>query len=252
MKSIKKAVFPIAGCGTRALKTCSKEMLPVMGKSLLLYAVEEAIQSGIEEFIFVTRNGHAPDYFEQLQGVIAPNQIHSVCQEQPLGLGHAIYCAKPFIDDEFFIVSLPDELIVSSKPCLLQMLEAHEKTLAGVVALHPVPWEQIAQYGVVGGEETDIPSLLKLTELIEKPTPAKAPSSLAVVGRYLLNSRIFSYLETQKPGAQGEIQLTDSLHSFLKEEPLYGLEFDGQRFDCGSSEGYLSVISGLPFEREAP
>ncbi|MEI6805299.1 MAG: UTP--glucose-1-phosphate uridylyltransferase [Myxococcaceae bacterium] len=252
MKSIKKAVFPIAGSGTRALKICSKEMLPIMGKSLLMYAVEEAIQSGIEEFIFVTRDGHAPDYFQQFQGVIAASQIRCVSQEQPLGLGHAVYCARSFIDDEFFVVSLPDELILCSKPCLQQMLEAHEKTLAGVVALYPVPREQITQYGIVGGEETDIPSLLKLTELIEKPNPANAPSSLAVVGRYILNSSIFSYLETQQPGAQGEIQLTDSLHSVLKEETLYGLAFNGQRFDCGSREGYLSVVSSLPFAREAP
>lgn len=255
MKNIKKAIFPMAGSGTRLFpitKGVPKEMLPLMDKPLLHYAVEEALHSGIEEFIFIIRKekNSIQSYFQQFPGLISPNHIHYVYQENPLGLGHAIACAKEHINEEFFAVLLPDELIFAQIPCLQQMIDVHKMMNANVIAIHSVLYEEVSEYGIIGGEKTTMPSVLKINELIEKPSPKKAPSSLAIVGRYILSSRIFPYLKTQKPGAKGEIQLTDSLYSLLKEESFYGLEFKGQRFDCGSKKGYHAATLKLSLEKQ--
>jgi UTP--glucose-1-phosphate uridylyltransferase len=254
MKKIKKAIFPMAGVGTRLYpltKTFPKELLPLIDKPLFQYALEEALHSGIEEFIFIIRKeeNSIQEYFQQFLGLISPTHIQYVYQEKPLGLGHAIYCARHLINDEFFAILLPDELILAQTPCLQQMIEVHNTTHGNILAIHPVFQKDVSQYGIIKGEKTFIPSVLKLKELVEKPSPEKAPSSLAIAGRYLLSSRIFSYLENQKPGIKGEIQLTDSLRSLLNDESFYGIEFEGLRFDCGSNKGYLSAILKLALER---
>jgi UTP--glucose-1-phosphate uridylyltransferase len=198
-----------------------------MDKPLLHYAVEEALHSGIEEFIFIIRKekNSIQSYFQQFPGLISQKSMHYVYQENPLGLGHAISCARDFINDEFFSILLPDELILAQTPCLKQMIEVYQAVHTNVLAIHSVSHEEVSQYGIIKGEETSTPFVLKLEELVEKPSIEKAPSSLAIVGRYILSSRIFHYLENQQPGANGEIQLTDSLHSLLKKEPFYGLKF---------------------------
>ena len=255
MKIIKKAIVPMAGFGTRLFpitKTFPKEMLPLMNKPLLHYAVEEALHSGIEELIFIIRKdkNSIQNYFQQFPGLISPKNIHYVYQATPLGLGHAIACARDHINEEFFAVLLPDELIFAQTPCLQQMMDVHKMLNANVIAIHSVLREEISQYGIIGGEKTAMSSVVKLKELVEKPSPDKAPSSMAIAGRYILNSRIFPYLETQEPGAKGEIQLTDSLRSLLKKEPFYGLEFEGHSFDCGSKKGYLAATQRASLEKQ--
>lgn len=247
MTIITEAVFPMAGLGTRlfpATKTCPKEMLPLGGKPLLHYVIEEALSSGIEKFIFIIRkeNDSIQTYFREHQGLIPLKSIHYAYQEKPLGLGHAIACAQQYIKNKFFAVLLPDELISSRTPCLRQMINIQKEKSANILAINPMPLNQISQYGVIEGQKTENPTVLKLTDLIEKPSPNNAPSPFAIVGRYILSSRIFSYLKVQEPGVKGEIQLTDSLCSLLKDENFYGLEFEGERFDCGSKMGYSSAI----------
>lgn len=254
MKNIKKAIFPMAGYGTRLFpmtKLLPKEMLPLIDKPLLHYAIEEALRSGIEEFIFIIRKekNSLQSYLEHSQ-LISQKNMHYVYQENPLGLGHAIACARDHIRDEFFAVLLPDELIFAQTPCLQQMMDVHTTVKTNVIAIHSVLREEVSQYGIIVGEKTTIPSVFKLKELIEKPSPENAPSSKAIAGRYILSSRIFPYLEIQQPGAKGEIQLTDSLHSLLKKEPFYGLEFEGQRFDCGSKKGYIAATLRLSLEEQ--
>lgn len=254
MKKIKKAVFPIAGFGTRFFpitKTFPKEMLPLIDKPLLQYTVEEALQSGIEEFIFITRKekNSIQDYFQHFPRLLSPRQIHYVYQEKPLGLGQAVYCARRLINNEFFAVLLPDELILAKIPCLQQLINVYEQIQTNIIAIHPVAQHEVSQYGIIEGEKIPSTSTLKLKGMMEKPSPERAPSSLAIAGRYLLSSRVFSYLEKQMPGTGGEIQLTDSLHSLLKDEDFYGLEFEGQRFDCGSKKGYFSASLKLALER---
>ncbi|MBX9621912.1 MAG: hypothetical protein K2X28_07835 [Alphaproteobacteria bacterium] len=201
-------------------------MLPLIDKPLLYYALEEALCSGIEEFIFIIRKKKSSiqSYLEHFQ-LISQKNMHYVYQENPLGLGHAISRARDFINDEFFSILLSDELILAQTPCLKQMIEVYQTVHTNVLAIHSVSHEEVSQYGIIKGEETSTPFVLKLEELVEKPSIEKAPSSLAIVGRYILSSRIFHYLENQQPGANGEIQLTDSLHSLLKKEPFYGLKF---------------------------
>ena len=255
MTGIKEAIFPMAGLGTRLFpmtKTSPKELLTLMNKPLLHYAVEEALNSGIEKFIFIIRKEKGPHqtYFQKLKGLVSSQNIHYVYQETPLGLGHAIACAKDYIKNEFFAVLLPDEFISSQTPCLQQMLEVHAVKQANILAVQTVLQEEIPQYGIVDVEKTPLSSILKLKDLVEKPSLEKAPTSLAIIGRYILSSRVFSYLERQQPGAKGEIQLTDSLRALLKEEPLYCLEFEGQRFDCGSKKGYLTATLRLSSEKQ--
>lgn len=255
MKKIRKAVFPIAGLGTRlfpATKTFPKEMLPLVDKPLIQYAIEEALSSGIEEFIFVInqKQPHIQDYFNNYPNLFSTGNIHYVHQEKPLGLGHAILCARHFIQEESFAILLSDDFILSEKPCLQQMIEAYEKIDGNMVAIHPVSRAEVSQYGIIKGEKLRGSTLIKIDAVIEKPPQEKAPSCLAIIGRYLLNPRILYFLENQKLGTGGEIQLTDSFVPLLQEQPFYGFEFEGQRFDCGSKKGYLAATLKLALEQQ--
>jgi len=255
MEKIKKAIFPIAGLGTRffpIMKTLPKEMFPLFDKPLLQYAIEEALFSGIEDFIFIIspRQSLVKSYFESCPDLLPATEIHYVSQEKPLGLGHAIYCARHFIQDEPFAVLLPDDVIISDKACLQQMVEWYNEKKANIVAVECVPQTKISHYGIIRGTEVEGTPLIKIDSVIEKPPPEKAPSRLAMVGRYILNSRIFDFLKNQNPDACGEIQLTDAFTPLLKEQPFYGIKYEGQRFDCGSKGGYFTAILKLALERQ--
>ena len=263
---IKKAIFPIAGLGSRflpATKTLAKEMLIVMDRPILEWAVIEASRSGIEEMIFVTssKKNSIIEHFNrslELENLLKKkkknNQISSVqsqsglgkftyvIQDEPKGLGHAVWCAKRFIDkNENFVVMLPDDIILSKKPVIAQMLKIHEKTSGGsVLALEKVPKKEVFKYGVIDFQNKK-DNYYQIKNLIEKPHPSKAPSNLTVVGRYILNYKVFDLLEKQKKGHGNEIQLTDSLISLIEKPGLYGLEFDGNRYDCGNKLGFIEA-----------
>ena len=263
---IKKAIFPIAGLGSRflpATKTLAKEMLIVMDRPILEWAVIEASRSGIEEMIFVTssKKNSIIEHFNrslELENLLKKkkknNQISSiqsqsglgkftyVIQDEPKGLGHAVWCAKRFIEkNENFVVMLPDDIILSKKPVIAQMLKIHEKTSGGsVLALEKVPKKEVFKYGVIDFENKK-DNYYQIKNLIEKPHPSKAPSNLTVVGRYILNYKVFDLLEKQKKGHGNEIQLTDSLISLIEKPGLYGLEFDGNRYDCGNKLGFIEA-----------
>ena len=263
---IKKAIFPIAGLGTRflpATKTLAKEMLIVMDRPILEWAVIEASRSGIEEMIFVTssKKNSIIEHFNrslELENLLKKkkknNQISSiqsqsglgkftyVIQDEPKGLGHAVWCAKRFIEkNENFVVMLPDDIILSKKPVIAQMLKIHEKTSGGsVLALEKVPKKEVFKYGVIDFQKKK-DNYYQIKNLIEKPHPSKAPTNLTVVGRYILNYKVFDLLEKQKKGHGNEIQLTDSLISLIEKPGLYGLEFDGNRYDCGNKLGFIEA-----------
>ena len=263
MKKIRKAVFPVAGLGTRFLpvtKSSPKEMLPVVDKPLIQYAVDEAAAAGITEMIFITGRGKRSieDHFDkayELEAELAahgktklleqvrnllPRGIHYsyVRQVDALGLGHAVLCALPLVNDEPFAVLLADDLIDAKVPVLKQMVDLY----AGhsILGLQQVAREETSQYGIVkAGPPQGRQS--KISGIVEKPAPSAAPSTLGVVGRYILTPRIFHHLQTIKPGSGGEIQLTDGIASLLKEQDVIGYEFDGRRYDCGSKLGYLKA-----------
>jgi UTP--glucose-1-phosphate uridylyltransferase len=262
---VRKAVFPVGGLGTRflpATKAMPKEMLPVVDKPLIQYAVEEARAAGIEEFIFVTGRGKAAieDHFDhsyELEETLAerkkaaeldalnawrprPGQIAYTRQQEPLGLGHAVWCARHLVGDEPFAVLLADDLILAATPCLAQMIEHHAKVGGNMLAVMEVPREQTQRYGVLTPGR-DGGKLVEVKGLVEKPAPAKAPSNLAVIGRYILSPRVFDHLARSETGAGGEIQLTDSLAKLIGNEPFHGLRFDGERFDCGDKLGFLQA-----------
>ena len=263
---IKKAIFPIAGLGSRflpATKTLAKEMLIVLDRPILEWAVIEASRSGIEEMIFVTssKKNSIIEHFNrslELENLLKKkkknNQISSiqsqsglgkftyVIQDEPKGLGHAVWCAKRFIEkNENFVVMLPDDIILSKKPVIAQMLKIHEKTSGGsVLALEKVPKKEVFKYGVIDFQKKK-DNYYQIKNLIEKPHPSKAPSNLTVVGRYILNHKVFDLLEKQKKGHGNEIQLTDSLISLIEKPGLYGLEFDGNRYDCGNKLGFIEA-----------
>jgi len=264
VKPIRKAVFPVAGLGTRflpATKSIPKEMLPVVDKPLIQYAVEEALEAGIETLIFITsRSKHAiADHFDtafELQARLAesgktellarvtdiiPERVSRVyvTQTEPLGLGHAVLCAESVVGDEPFAVILADDMVLNRGPgALAQMVDLHRRTGASVLGVEQIPPERTSSYGVVGIKE-DGDGLCPIHTIVEKPAPAEAPSNLGVVGRYLLSPRIFACLHDVRPGVGGEIQLTDAIASLLKHETVLALAFQGQRFDCGSREGYI-------------
>lgn len=269
---IRKAVFPVAGLGTRflpATKASPKEMLPVVDKPLIQYAVEEAVAAGINHMVFVTgRNKRAiEDHFDkayeletelnargreqllQLVQDILPKHVTCsyVRQSVALGLGHAVLCAKAVVRDEPFAVILADDLIDAQVPCLEQMVEVFDRRQRSVIAVQDVPREDTASYGIIQGEPEEGEQLLRMTGIVEKPKPAQAPSTLAVVGRYVLAPTIMRHLEQVEAGSGGEIQLTDAIASLLREEMVLGYRFDGQRYDCGSKLGYLeaNVMYGL-------
>ena len=266
MTKIRKAVFPVAGLGTRflpATKASPKEMLPVVDKPLIQYAVEEAVEAGIEQLIFVTgRNKRSiPDHFDKayeleaeletkgkdkllklVQNIVPP---HVSCiylrQSEALGLGHAVLCAKPVVGDEPFSVILADDLIDNeNNGCVKQMVESYAQHAASILAVQQVEKNETDKYGIVSlKNKTDNEGFI--SGIVEKPAPADAPSTLAVVGRYILNPRIFHFLEKTQKGAGGEIQLTDAIADLLADEQVYAYQFDGIRYDCGSKLGYLQA-----------
>ncbi len=263
---IKKAIFPIAGLGSRflpATKTLAKEMLIVLDRPILEWAVIEASRSGIEEMIFVTssKKNSIIEHFNRslelenllkkkkkssqiisVQSQSALGQFTYVIQDEPKGLGHAVWCAKRFIEkNENFVVILPDDIILSKNPVIGQMIEIHKKTGGGsVLALEKVPKREVFKYGVIDFHKKSN-NFYQIKNLVEKPEPSKAPSNLTVVGRYILNYKVFDLLDKHKKGHGNEIQLTDSLISLIKEPGLFGLEFDGNRYDCGNKLGFIEA-----------
>lgn len=271
---IKKAIFPVAGLGTRflpATKAMPKEMLPVVDKPLIQYAVEEALSAGIEQIIFVTGRGKSAledhfdhsfrleqtlinkekdDLLKQVQDIIPESgTIVYTRQNQPLGLGHAIWCARDIIGDEPFAVLLADDLIMSDTPVLGQMISKFERLRASVVAVEEVNKSETDKYGIIDGIESG-DDMLEIKGMIEKPKPENAPSNLAIIGRYILTPKIFELLGKQQRGAGGEIQLTDAMAVLLQNQPIYGYKFKGKRFDCGSKAGFLKANIAFALEKE--
>lgn len=264
-RPVRKAILPVGGLGTRflpATKVMPKEMLPVVDKPLIQYAVEEGRASGIEQFIFVTARGKnlIEDHFDlnwelqesltnrgkkqelaQISNIIpTPGQIAFTRQPEPAGLGHAVWCARHLVGDEPFAVLLPDDLVLAQTPCLLQMLEAYERIGGNVVAVMDVPREHTRRYGVLDVISED-GRIAKAKGLIEKPEPEAAPSTLSIIGRYILQPEVLAELERQERGAGGEIQLTDAMARTVDRIPFYGFRFEGTRFDCGSKAGFIEA-----------
>jgi UTP--glucose-1-phosphate uridylyltransferase len=276
MKKVRKAIFPVAGLGTRflpATKAMPKEMLPVVDRPLIQYVVDEAREAGIEHFIFVTgRNKHIiEDHFDrqiELESTLLDRQKREVLeflsrelplpgttsftrQQQPLGLGHAVWCARELVGSEPFALLLPDVLIQHTPGCLAQMIKsvAALDEPVNVVAVEPVPADRIHSYGVVGvGQRRG--NLFRLTEMVEKPEPGNAPSDLIITGRYILQPEIFELLATQETGSGGEIQLTDAMITLSQTQPFYGLKFAGRSFDCGSKIGFLAANVAYALARD--
>ena len=271
---VRKAVFPVGGLGTRflpATKAMPKEMLPVVDKPLIQYAVEEAQAAGIEDFIFVTGRGkHAiEDHFDvsfeldtmlrerekkdMLSAISSwmplPGQISYTRQMEPLGLGHAVWCARHLIGDEPFAVLLADDLVMADTPCLKQMVDVQAEVGGSVVAVMDVPREHTDRYGILDVENDD-GRLASVRGLVEKPDPADAPSTLSIIGRYILQPEVFDHLDKQEKGAGGEIQLTDAMAAILGNEPFHGYRFDGRRFDCGDKAGFLEATIAFALSRD--
>lgn len=271
MSKIRKAVFPVAGLGTRFLpvtKASPKEMLPIVDKPLIQYAVEEAAAAGITEMIFITGRGKRSieDHFDkayELESELAshgkikllkdmqsllPDNLHYsyVRQSEALGLGHAVLCARPLVGNEPFAVVLADDLIDAEVPVLRQMIDLYDQHAFSVVGVQNVPLEHTDQYGIVRPQSMGV-RIHRIGDIVEKPAPENAPSTLGVVGRYIFTPEIFAHLETIAPGAGGEIQLTDAIAAMLASQTVLAYEFRGKRFDCGSKLGYLqaSVSYGL-------
>jgi UTP--glucose-1-phosphate uridylyltransferase len=269
MTKVTKAVFPVAGLGTRflpATKASPKEMLPVVDKPLIQYAVEEAAAAGITDMIFVTGRGKRAieDHFDKAYELEAELQAHGknkllkeirgllpegvscayIRQAEALGLGHAVLCARHLVGDEPFAVILADDLIDAKVPVMKQMAQVHAKSGGSVIAVQNVPREDTASYGIVSSEAVSA-GLSRITAMVEKPKPEEAPSMLGVVGRYILSPRIFHFLENTRPGAGREIQLTDAIGRLLREESVMAYEFEGRRYDCGSKIGYLQATVNL-------
>lgn len=263
---VTKAVFPVAGLGTRflpATKANPKEMMPIVDKPLIQYAVEEAVAAGIKELIFVTSSSKRAieDHFDsnyelessliergkfellEIVRDILPEGVSCayIRQKSPQGLGHAVLCARQLVMNEPFAVLLADDLIDGGKtPCMRQMVEAYQETQSSIVAVQKIPRSETKKYGVVDLTHTT-QALAAIQGIIEKPDPAKAPSNLGVVGRYILSPSIFSYLETISRGSGGEIQLTDAIAALLQHEKVYAFQFSGKRYDCGNKLGYLEA-----------
>jgi UTP--glucose-1-phosphate uridylyltransferase len=272
-KAVRKAIFPVGGLGTRflpATKAMPKEMLPVVDKPLIQYAVEEARAAGIEQFIFVTGRGKTAieDHFDhsaELQStllargkadlwreieVITLNagSISYTRQPEPLGLGHAVWCARSMIGDEPFAVLLADDLILGDEPCLKQMIEAYRDTGGIMTAVMDVPHEQVSRYGILDAGRDD-GRLIDIKGLVEKPSINRAPSRLAVIGRYILHPRVFEHLDRQQRGTGGEIQITDAIAKQIGRIPVNGFRFDGRRFDCGDKVGFLEANLAFALSR---
>lgn len=273
-QKVKKAVFPVGGLGTRflpATKSMPKEMLPVVDKPLIHYAFEEAVAAGIEQFIFVTgRNKNAIsnhfDHSYELQRILeekdktrelemtrswmpdAGNVIFTR-QMEPLGLGHAVWCARHWIQDEPFAVILADDMVLSNTPCLKQMVDDYHKAPGNLAAVMNVPREKTSSYGILDVSEDD-GLIVKAKGVVEKPKPENAPSTLSIIGRYILQPSIFTQLEKQKTGAGGEIQLTDAMNDLIGTTDFYGYRFEGTRYDCGEQAGFVEANVAFALARE--
>jgi UTP--glucose-1-phosphate uridylyltransferase len=274
---VRKAVFPAAGWGTRflpATKAQPKEMLPLVDKPVIQYAVEEAVAAGIEQIIIVTSGTKRAieDHFDlslelerlleekgdiehlrQIRRISDLAQIAYVRQKEQLGLGHAVLMAKELVGHEPFAVILSDDVVVGDRPCIGQLIHAYHKTHASVVAVTQVPHEETSRYGVIGGEPTDDPTdrgrLYRVSSLVEKPAPEDAPSDLAIIGRYVLTPKIFDKLEQTPRGSGGEIQLTDAIQALMEEQEVYGYAFEGTRYDAGTTMGWLRASVELALGR---
>ena len=272
IKPLRKAVFPVAGLGTRflpATKAMPKEMLTVVDKPLIQYAVEEALEAGIEQIIFVTGRGKGAleDHFDisyELEDTMrargksldAISQIRMkpgspvyVRQQEPLGLGHAVWCAREIVGDEPFAVLLPDELMVGQPGFMKQMVEAYNKVGGNVIGALEVADSETDKYGIISPGAID-GRLTEVTALIEKPARGTAPSNLMIPGRYILQPEVMRILETQEKGAGGEIQLTDAMAQLIGNQPFHGFTFDGQRYDCGDKAGYIQANLAIALSRD--
>jgi UTP--glucose-1-phosphate uridylyltransferase len=273
IKKLRKAVLPVAGLGTRflpATKSTAKEMLPVVDKPLIQYAIEEARAAGIEEFCMVTGRGKTAlvEYFDvayelehtlhdrhkaEALALLAPTHVEpgsvvTVRQQIPQGLGHAIWCARAFIGDDPFAILLPDDLILADEPCLAQLAEVYYETGGNVVAVIEVPREQTDRYGILKPGRDD-GRLVEIAGLVEKPAPNAAPSNLSIIGRYILMPEVIKYLALMQRGAGGEVQLTDGMAKLIGRQPFHGLRYKGHRFDCGDKIGFLEAQIAFALER---
>ncbi|HWL80548.1 MAG TPA: UTP--glucose-1-phosphate uridylyltransferase GalU [Roseomonas sp.] len=272
-KPLKKAVLPVAGLGTRflpATKAMAKEMLPVVDKPLIQYAVEEARAAGIDQFCFVTGRGKTAivEHFDvayELERTLEergkqdilddlrrqsslPGSITTVRQQVPMGLGHAIWCARAFIGDDPFAILLPDDLMLCKTPCTKQLADAYMETGGNVVAIEEVPRERVNKYGVLDIAE-DKGRLVSVKGLVEKPKPEDAPSNLTVIGRYVLMPEVLAHLSKMERGAGGEVQLTDAMAKLIGTQPFHGLRYEGRRFDCGDKVGFLEAQIAFALQR---
>ncbi|MFH1516662.1 MAG: UTP--glucose-1-phosphate uridylyltransferase GalU [Pseudomonadota bacterium] len=271
---VRKAVLPVAGMGTRVLpatKAIPKEMLPVVDRPAIQYVVDEALEAGIEHIVFVTGRGKGAieDYFdinyeldvslrqkgkdailEQVQRTVLPAGAASfVRQQSPLGLGHAIWCARDIIGNEPFAVLLPDVIVKSSPSCLAQMVSAYNEVGGNIVAVDPVPMERVSSYGVIAPKSRN-GRLIEMSGMVEKPPMESAPSNLKITGRYILQPEIFALLADQAAGAGGEIQLTDAMARQMETQNYYAYEFDGREYDCGSKLGYFEAVMAHAVDNE--
>ncbi|MES2339655.1 MAG: UTP--glucose-1-phosphate uridylyltransferase GalU [Pseudomonadota bacterium] len=271
-KPLRKAVFPVGGLGTRflpATKALPKEMLPVVDRPLIQYAVDEAIEAGIEQMIFVTGRGKSAieDHFDiayELETTLAargksldllaqtrlkPGAVAYVRQQEPMGLGHAVWCARDIVGDEPFAVLLADDFMVGKPGCLKQMVEAYNRTGGNLICAEEVPDDQTHRYGIITPGSRD-GALTQVKGLVEKPSPGTAPSNLSVIGRYILQPEVMKVLDGQDKGAGGEIQLTDAMARMIGSQPFHGLTFAGRRFDCGDKAGFIQANLALALSRD--
>jgi len=271
MDKVRKAVFPIGGLGTRflpATKAMPKEMLPIVDRPLIQYAIDEAREAGIEQFIFVTSRGKSliEDHFDHsfeleemmerrgksLDALVdtrfAPGDIAIVRQQEPLGLGHAVWCARRLVGDEPFAVLLPDDLMIGQPGCLKQMVEAYAHVGGNLLCAEEVPHDRTNKYGIITPGAID-GTLTEVRGLVEKPAPDEAPSNLAVIGRYILQPAIMDILAQQEEGAGGEIQLTDAMTHLIGRQPFHGVAFAGTRYDCGDKHGFVRATIAVALSR---
>ncbi len=275
-QKIRKVVFPVGGFGTRflpATKSIPKEMLPVVDKPIIHYAFEEAAAAGMEQFIFVTGRNKSTidnhfDHSYELETHLSninkqkelaraknflpgPGNIMFTRQQQMKGLGHAIWCARHMVGDEPFAVILADDMVLSKKPCLKQMVEAYKKTGGNLLGVAEVPRAKTSSYGIVDIDKKakTEKNVVKAKALVEKPAPEKAPSTLSIIGRYILQPEVFDILAKQKPGAGGEIQLTDAINALISTQDVFGFQYEGTRYDCGNQLGYVSANLAYALER---
>ena len=270
---VRKAVIPAAGLGTRflpATKAQPKEMLPIVDKPTLQYIIEEAVESGIEEILIITGRNKTSieDHFDKsielelelekkgktellqmVQNISEMVTIHYIRQKEPKGLGHAIHCAKSFVGNEPFAVMLGDDIVESDTPCLAQMMEKYNQYQASILGVQTVPKENVSKYGIIDGKELE-PDIFEVRDLVEKPSVEKAPSNLAIMGRYIISPEIFEILEHTEPGKDKEIQLTDALKVLGQQEAMKAYIFKGRRYDVGDKQGYLEATVEFALKRE--